>query len=110
MPIKFCPRCGSMMRLVKEGGKAVWKCPKCGYVEGSYTATPIVERRKVGHTPDERPIVVKEDNRPKVKGVICPRCGNDEAYVFVQQTRAADEPPTRFYTCTRCGYTWREYA
>ncbi|MEM4865380.1 MAG: hypothetical protein QXY09_02690 [Acidilobaceae archaeon] len=26
------------------------------------------------------------------------------------QTRAADEPPTRFYRCTKCGYTWREYA
>jgi len=26
------------------------------------------------------------------------------------QTRAADEPPTRFYRCTKCGHTWREYA
>ncbi|MCD6114052.1 MAG: transcription factor S, partial [Thermoprotei archaeon] len=39
----------------------------------------------------------------------CPKCGNREAYVWMMQTRAADEPPTRFYRCTKCGYTWREY-
>ncbi|MBI2112883.1 transcription factor S, partial [Candidatus Woesearchaeota archaeon] len=27
-----------------------------------------------------------------------------------QQTRGADEPETRFFRCTKCNYTWREYA
>jgi len=39
----------------------------------------------------------------------CPKCGHNEAYYWFMQTRAADEPPTRFYKCTRCGYVWREY-
>ena len=39
----------------------------------------------------------------------CPKCGNDEAHYFVYQTRAADEAPTIFYKCTRCGYRWRSY-
>ncbi len=42
--------------------------------------------------------------------VKCPKCGNMEAYVWIEQTRAADEPPTKIYKCTKCGYMWREYA
>ncbi|RLG10996.1 MAG: transcription factor S, partial [Thaumarchaeota archaeon] len=40
---------------------------------------------------------------------ICPKCGNREAYYWAVQTRSADEPMTRFFRCTKCGYTWREY-
>jgi len=46
---------------------------------------------------------------PKTK-IVCPRCENTEAYWWIQQTRGADEPPTTFYRCTRCGYSWRAYA
>jgi DNA-directed RNA polymerase subunit M len=38
----------------------------------------------------------------------CPSCGNDEAYWYMQQIRAADESETRFYVCTECDHTWRE--
>ncbi|RLG87398.1 MAG: transcription factor S, partial [Thermoprotei archaeon] len=41
--------------------------------------------------------------------VRCPRCGYDEVYYWEVQTRAADEPTTRFFKCARCGYVWREY-
>lgn len=41
--------------------------------------------------------------------VECPKCGNTHAYWRLEQTRAADEPPTRIYRCTNCGHTWREY-
>jgi DNA-directed RNA polymerase, subunit M/Transcription elongation factor TFIIS len=46
---------------------------------------------------------------PVSKEVTCPKCGNHEAYYWMIQTRAADEPPTRFYKCVKCGHTWREY-
>ncbi len=45
---------------------------------------------------------------PKTK-VMCPKCENVEAYWWMQQTRAADEPPTLFYKCCKCGYNWRSY-
>lgn len=48
------------------------------------------------------------ESRPTTD-VTCPRCGNDEAYWHLEQTRAADEPETRFFECTECGYKWREY-
>ena len=44
-----------------------------------------------------------------MKGVKCPKCGHDEAYYKIIQTRRADEPPTRIYKCTKCGHVWREY-
>lgn len=49
------------------------------------------------------------DALPKTKGVKCPECGNDEAHWYTEQTRAADEPATRFYICTECGHKWRDY-
>jgi len=45
---------------------------------------------------------------PKTR-VKCPKCGNNEAFWVLRQTRAADEPETRIYRCTECGYSWREY-
>jgi DNA-directed RNA polymerase subunit M len=111
MAIKFCPRCKSVMVLTKEGGKAVWKCPKCGYEEEvSVSSAKLVEKTTLTRK-DDKPIVLTksgEETLPKVKKT-CPKCGYEEAYFWVQQTRAADEPPTRFYKCARCGYVWREY-
>lgn len=111
MAIKFCPRCKSVMVLTKKDGKAVWRCPKCGYEEEAGTGNAkLVERTMVAKR-DDKPIVLtksSEEALPKVRKT-CPRCGYEEAYFWVQQTRAADEPPTRFYKCVRCGYVWREY-
>lgn len=45
---------------------------------------------------------------PKTK-IMCPKCENNEAYWWMQQTRSADEPPTIFYRCTKCDYSWRSY-
>ncbi len=51
MAIKFCPRCGSMMKPYKSGNRVVWKCPKCGYVEDASTAVSLIE--KTVYTPRE---------------------------------------------------------
>lgn len=39
----------------------------------------------------------------------CRRCGNTTAYYWMLQTRGADEPSTKFFRCTKCKYTWRDY-
>ena len=41
--------------------------------------------------------------------VQCPRCEHGEAFWWMEQTRAADEAPTRFYKCCKCEHVWREY-
>ncbi len=112
--MKFCPKCGSLMIARRENGRVVYVCPRCGYREepGAGSAKRILVA-SIKHTEKERIIVAASENLeerllPKVK-IQCPRCGHDEAYYWTVQTRRADEPPTRFYKCTRCGYVWREY-
>ena len=56
-------------------------------------------------------LAVEEDSGamlPKAR-VICPGCGNTEAYFRLEQTRSADEPETRIYRCCKCNNSWREY-
>lgn len=114
--MKFCPRCGSLMMPRRENGKVVFVCPNCGYREEASSSDPggqlMVLRQKIEHSEKEKIIVVdtstKTQSLPKTRA-ICPRCGYHEAYYWVVQTRRADEPPTRFYKCVRCGYVWREY-
>jgi len=104
--MEFCPKCGSVM--VIDGKKL--KCTKCGYTKriGKKVKTSISEKVNV----KDEIIIVEEDEEkkiyPKTK-IMCPRCGNMEAIWWMQQTRGADEPPTMFFKCTKCGYTWREY-
>ncbi len=49
------------------------------------------------------------EGKPIASDVRCEGCGNDEAWYTLKQTASADEPPTRFFKCTECGYRWREY-
>jgi len=101
--LKFCPKCGSFM--IMKGGKFV--CRKCGYEEESEKREFVIESKRSGN--DIPVIEEKVETLPKTK-VVCPYCGNTEAYWWIRQMRAADEPETRFYRCTKCGKTWREYA
>jgi len=51
-----------------------------------------------------------ESNFPVTK-ILCPQCETmEDAEWTMQQTRAADEPPTRFYRCKKCNMVWREYS
>lgn len=111
--VEFCPKCGSIMVPRRKGGKTVLMCPRCGYrKESGITKTAIITK-KVKHKETEKMYVISSEDRfrslPRVKGVRCAKCGHDEAYYMILQTRSADEPPTRIYKCARCGYTWREY-
>ena len=49
-----------------------------------------------------------EDMRSQITEV-CPECGHDKAYYELKQTRSADEAPTRFFECAKCGHKWRDY-
>ncbi len=98
----FCPKCGSIM--FPRDGK--WVCSNCGFEKSIEEKKEIVEEAK-----EKEMIVISSnaENLPVDDSVVCPKCGNTGAYWMLQQTRAADEPETRFYICTKCGYRWREY-
>ena len=108
----MCPKCGSLMRLRSKGGKRILYCPKCNY-EQEYSGSTLSISRSITHSEREKLIIIETEQKtrtlPIAKDVICPKCGNSEAYYWVMQTRRADEPPTRFYKCTKCGHVWREY-
>jgi len=97
----FCPKCHLL--LYPKNGKMV--CRKCGYETEGVESHVIVEE----HREKEISVLGKEEEALPKTNVTCPKCGNNEAYWILRQTRSADEPETRIYTCTRCGHRWREY-
>ena len=90
----------------KEKGKNVMKCSSCGYKEAR---EDMKVREKSKHEEKDVEIVEKEFTTSPTCKEECPKCGNDTAYYELQQTRSADEPPTKFLKCTKCKYTWRDY-
>ncbi|MDI3543874.1 MAG: transcription factor [Candidatus Woesearchaeota archaeon] len=106
----FCPKCGSIMVPKKDNKNSYMVCPSCGYVEKK--AKVILEEGKQKKEKKIEVIDEKESSEnalPKVE-MECPKCHNKEAYFWTVQTRASDEPETRFYKCTKCGHTWRDYS
>jgi DNA-directed RNA polymerase subunit M len=96
----FCPKCESLM--YPTGNEMM--CKKCGYKKkNKNNDMVIVSKRK-----DRENIVLEQvEVLPKTK-VRCPKCGHNEAYWMLRQMRAADEPETRIYRCTKCNHSWRE--
>ncbi len=104
----FCPKCGSILIPKKEGSKTVSVC-SCGYKSADEGAGKIKEAVKDKASKIE--VADSEDNlkaMPKMKAE-CPKCHNGEAYYWEVQTRAADEPATKFMKCTKCKHIWRDY-
>ena len=109
--MRFCPKCGNMMKPEKRGGHKVFVCLNCGYVEKVANASALYSSVAIPRKRKKEIIVVSDTDAPlsKVRGVKCPKCENDEAYWWQLQTRSADEAPTTFYKCTKCGHVWRDY-
>jgi len=62
---------------------------------------------------DKKEVAVVRDKGEEIHPIVneeCPKCGNDRAYFWTVQTRASDESETKFFKCTKCGHTRREYS
>jgi transcription factor S len=84
----------------------VWKCAACG------TTVPLGRGVEVGRstpTVREMPVVETKVATLPTAAEVCSKCGNGEAYWVLRQTRGSDEPETRIFECTKCGFKWREY-
>ncbi len=115
--MKLCTKCGTLMVPQREGNRTIFVCKRCGQRARAENIAPKVReaakmREKIEHSmADTIPVV--EDKSVKILPITkieCPECGNSEAHWWTQQTRSSDEPETRFYRCTRCKKTWREYS
>ena len=106
--MQFCKKCGSLLVPKKENGKTVVKC-KCGYeskdkVDGNIKEEVKKEERIKG-------VAYEDDlNLDPLTDAECPKCKHKKAFFWEVQTRAADEPPTKFLKCQKCRHIWRDYS
>lgn len=102
----FCPKCGSILMPKKEGSKKFLAC-SCGYKTSDVGQTKITE--SVKKKSREVEVIHKEiETLPKTDAK-CEKCGHKTAFFWTIQTRASDEPETKFLRCEKCRYTWRDY-
>ena len=102
--MEFCPKCGALLIQKKKN----LGCPRCSYASKSSGKIRISEKINLEKKPEIAVIKKKTDVLPIVQAK-CPECKHEEAYFWTVQTRAADEAETKFFKCTKCGHTRREY-
>jgi len=107
--IKFCGKCGNLLAVERKRKRSFLVCKK-GHKQ-TMKREKIVISEHIGN--QRRGIVVMGKDEgiaelPRTK-IMCPKCDHMEAHWWMQQTRTADEPPTLFYRCTKCNYSWRNY-
>ena len=106
--MEFCPKCEVRLKKNDDG---LLSCRKCDYVKEK---TDKSTKEKPEETNSEF-LVMGEDDMNIVKGlestvkIDCDKCHNQEGVWWTFQTRSGDEPETKFYRCTKCNYTWRDY-
>lgn len=101
----FCPKCGGLLKRKEKEGKKILICKSCGAeIKGE------AKIKKGGKSKKKEINVVekKEETMPTMEKE-CPKCGNQKVFYWTLQTRASDEPATKFFKCTECSYTWRKY-
>lgn len=102
----FCPKCGSLLRPKDFKGKRLLAC-SCGYKDQKSEKIELSEKKTVSSNVD---VVDKEVEVYPLTDVECPKCKHGKAHYWTVQTRASDEPETKFFKCEKCKHTWRDYS
>ena len=104
--LELCEKCGSMMVPVKKGESTYLKCTECDFVKKKeIKCAKLTEQGKK----KEKVATTESSVELPITNKMCPKCEHTKAYYFLRQTRSADEPPTQFFKCAKCGHNWREY-
>ncbi len=108
--MRFCEKCGNLLYVEKKRKSVYLICKKCKKIKRLKGEKLMIS--EVSREPWKKVIVLGKEEQyaelPKTK-IMCPKCEHMEAYWWMQQTRSADEPPTLFYKCVKCSYSWRNY-
>lgn len=105
----FCPKCGSLLLPKKDDGKKILAC-SCGYKNKEIEETRITDSKKLDRKIEIVDIDQTENKVLPLVDIPCPKCPNGKAYFWMVQTRASDEPETKFYKCSKCKHVWRDYS
>ncbi|MEM3126469.1 MAG: transcription factor S [Candidatus Woesearchaeota archaeon] len=104
--MQFCKKCGAIMLPKKEGSKTFFYCSSCKIKQEG--AGVIIEKAKT----EAKKIEVVDESNQEIHPIVdaeCKKCGHKKAYFWEIQTRAGDEPATKFFKCEKCKHTWRDY-
>ncbi len=101
--MEFCPRCGAVLVQKRKN----YGCPRCSYA--SKEKTKIISSEKIGIKEEVKVFSSKDTQVFPIVGEKCKKCKNEKAYFWTVQTRSGDEAETKFFKCTKCEFTWREY-
>jgi DNA-directed RNA polymerase subunit M len=105
----FCPKCGSLLKPKLDKKRKVLACT-CGYSTKDVESAKINE--KIAKEEPQKGTTIKVVDEkfglPETDAK-CPECGCERAQYWTIQTRAGDEPETKFLKCKKCGHTWRDY-
>ena len=115
MFVDFCPKCGKMLLSEKNTkGETIKICPKCGFKHELSENENADFTEEIVHDSDIESLPIidesKVDSTKPKEDMYCANCKKIQKVSFwMIQTRSADESPTRFFRCSECGETWREY-
>jgi len=102
--MQFCPKCGAMLVLKAKN----YGCPRCSYsIKGK---TSMKTSEKILNKTEVAVVKEKDSEVHPIVSATCQDCGNDKAYFWTIQTRSGDEAETKFFKCTKCKKTWRDYS
>jgi DNA-directed RNA polymerase subunit M len=92
------------MMMPKDG---MMVCRKCGHkIERTVGESMVSKTKQLDRVV---PVLEQESSGLPTTNSRCPECGNNIAYWWLRQLRSADESEVRFFRCTKCSRTWREY-
>jgi len=110
--MEFCDECGGMLVSEKEDGETLMKCRNCGEHQDVEADEMKVTEEKEDDPMNRLNVNEEGDDeatRPTTEKE-CKKCGEEtEQEWWMEQTRASDEPPTRFYKCRQCGNVYKIY-
>ncbi len=66
--------------------------------------------QKIAQKNDVEVVDKDEDSTLPTCDFDCSKCDSKKAYYWMIQTRASDEPETKFLKCVKCKYTTRDYS
>lgn len=103
--MEFCSKCGAILVQTKK----TLKCPRCGRSSRAKSSNITVSEKIIEHESIGGVVADKGEQLLPIVAETCKKCGNNRVYFWTIQTRSGDEAETKFFKCTKCDYTWREY-
>ena len=103
----FCQKCGSILVPKTKNNKRVIEC-SCGYKENDFS-----KFKKIKETIKEKKSVEVVDKEIEILPITdeeCPKCNHEKAYYWTIQTRAGDEPETKFLKYIFTSYLFSSYS